>query len=105
MDVYEILKDFGLIGAIGGALIALAGFLIKYITALAKGVQALLRTQLYEDYNKWQERGYAPIEARQNFENCYQRYHRLGKNGVMDDIHKKFLQLPTELQHEEGEEK
>lgn len=103
MDVYEILKDFGLIGAFGGAMIALVAYLIKYVIALARGVQALLRTQLYEDYNKWQEKGYAPIEARQNFENCYQRYHRLGKNGVMDDIHIKFLRLPTEPQNEEGE--
>lgn len=96
-----MLKDIGLIGAVGGAVLALAGFLIKYTVALAKGVQALLRTQLYEDYTKYRERGYAPIDARQNFENCYQRYHRLGKNGVMDDIHEKFLSLPVEADNTE----
>jgi hypothetical protein len=96
MEIYTLLKDLGLIATLGGGVVAFCVFIIKYVTALARGVQALLRTQLYEDYNKWQERGYAPIEARQNFENCYQRYHRLGKNGVMDDIHEKFLHLPTE---------
>ena len=48
------------------------------------------------DYNHYQEKGYAPIYARENFENCWKRYHALGANGVMDDIHKKFLALPVE---------
>ena len=60
------------------------------------GVQALLRAQMISEYNKWTERGYAPIYARQNFENCWTHYHALGANGVMDDIHNKFMALPTE---------
>ena len=38
----------------------------------------------------------APIYARENFENMYQRYHNLGANGVMDDYYKKFMEIPTE---------
>lgn len=64
--------------------------------ALKSGIQALLRAQMISDYNKWSERGYAPIYARENFENCWQQYHALGANGVMNDIHTKFLQLPTD---------
>ena len=63
------------------------------IKSLAK---ALLRAQMINDYNKWSEKGYAPIYARQNFENCWEQYHSLGVNGVMDDLHMKFLELPTE---------
>ena len=66
------------------------------IRAVKKGVQALLRAQMIEMYNKWYERGYAPIYIRDNFENCWSQYHALGANGVMDDIHEKFLKLPTE---------
>lgn len=66
-------------------------------TAATKlGVQALLRAQMIADYNKWFDRGYAPIYVKQNFENCWKQYHSLGANGVMDDIHVKFLQLPTQ---------
>ena len=66
-------------------------------TAATKlGVQALLRAQMIADYNKWSDRGYAPIYVRQNFENCWKQYHSLGANGVMDDIHVKCLQLPTQ---------
>lgn len=63
--------------------------------ALKAGVQALLRSQMISDFNKWSERGYAPIYARENFENCWKQYHSLGVNGVMDDLHEKFLELPT----------
>ena len=62
--------------------------------ALKLGIQALLRGQMIAEYNKWSERGYAPIYARENFENCWRQYHSLGVNGVMDDIHTKFLRLP-----------
>lgn len=68
----------------------------KELLAIKSGLQALLRAQLIADYNKWSERGYAPIYARQNFENCWIQYHALGANGVMDDIHAKFLLLPTD---------
>lgn len=64
--------------------------------AVKKGVQALLRSQMIADYNKWSEQEYAPIYARENFQNCWRQYHDLGENGVMDDLHEKFLELPTE---------
>lgn len=99
MNTYQILCLLGIPTMI------LAGF--KYLLskikknaedneAVKKGVQALLRSEMISDYNKWSERGYAPIYARQNFENCWKRYHALGENGVMDDLHEKFLELPTE---------
>lgn len=64
--------------------------------AIKKGIQAMLRAQMISEWNKWSEKGYAPIYARQNFENCWEQYHTLGANGVMDDIHVRFFQLPTE---------
>ncbi len=60
------------------------------------GIQALLRSEMIDTYNKWLDKGYAPIYARDNFENCYKQYHKLGANGVMDDIYRKFMGLPTE---------
>jgi len=73
-----------------------AKYILSQIKGIKLGVQALLRAQMISEYNKWEDRGYAPIYARQNFENCWEQYHNLGVNGVMDDLHKKFLQLPTE---------
>ncbi len=72
--------------------------------ALALGVQALLRAQMIADYNRYSEKGWAPIYARQNFENCWVQYEALGVNGVINDIHKKFLDLPTQKPDTKGEE-
>lgn len=68
----------------------------KQYVALKLGVQAMLRSQMINDYNYWSEKGYAPIYAKENFENCWKQYHALGVNGVMDSIHTKFLNLPTQ---------
>ena len=43
-------------------------------------------------------KGYAPLYARESFENVWVQYEHLGKNGVMSDLRTKFLALPT---HEE----
>ena len=71
-------------------------FLWTQIKGVRNGVQALLRAQMIDDYNRYAEKGWAPIYARENFENCWKQYHALGANGVMDNLREKFLQLPTE---------
>lgn len=63
--------------------------------ALELGVQALLRDRLIYQYEKYKARGYAPIYAKENFENLYEQYHQLGANGVMDSIHEEFKALPS----------
>lgn len=73
------------------------------IKGVKHGVQALLRAQIIQDYNKYSDLGYAPIYARENFQNCWSQYHSLGANGVMDDIHDKFLRLPIEPPRKDDE--
>ena len=92
MNIYQWLCLF----SVPAILATLFKLLFTQIAAIKRGLQALLRAQLIAEYNKWSEKGYAPIYARQNFENCWQQYHALGVNGVMDDIHAKFFTLPTE---------
>ncbi len=64
--------------------------------ALEMGVQALLRDRMLHSYNKYTELGYAPVYAKENFENLYQQYHGLGGNGVMTQLRVAFMELPTE---------
>ena len=71
--------------------------------ALALGVQALLRAQMIADYNHYSEKGWAPIYARENFENVWKQYEALGQNGVMEDIRKKFMALPTSRKENEND--
>ena len=101
MNLYQWLCLF----SVPAILATVFKLLFAQIKAIKKGLQALLRAQLIEDWNKWSEKGYAPIYARQNFENCWRQYHALGANGVMDDIHARFFELPTEPQaHEKAGE-
>ena len=65
------------------------------------GVQALLRDRLLQGYRYFFERGYAGYEDRRNLENLYMQYHHLGENGVMDDLRRKFIALPTQSESEE----
>lgn len=64
--------------------------------AIKLGMQALLRSQMINDYNRWIDEGYAPIYAKENFENVWKQYHALGANGVMNNIHDTFMALPTQ---------
>lgn len=66
----------------------------KKTDAVCIGVQALLRDRLIDSYNHYEAKGYAPIYARENFENMYNQYHALGGNGVMEDLARKFKDLP-----------
>lgn len=91
-----------LFGAISALLLGLWQALAKRMKktkeeqeAIKAGLQALLRAQMVADYERYTEKGFAPIYARDNFENCYRQYEKLGENGVIEDIHTKFLQLPT----------
>lgn len=92
MTLYNWLSLLG----VPALFLALAKVLINQIKGVKYGVQALLRAQMIDDYNRYSKLGYAPIYARENFENCWKQYHSLGANGVMDDLHDKFMDLPTQ---------
>lgn len=90
---------FGIVVTVLGILIRKINTRVKQTAskndAIETGVQALLRAQMISDYNHYSDKGYAPIYARENFENEYQQYKNLGGNGVMSDIRDKFRALPT----------
>lgn len=71
--------------------------------AVELGVQALLRDRMLHSYNKYIDQGYAPIFAKENFENMYKQYHELGGNGVMTQLHVTFMELPTEKEENHHE--
>jgi len=85
------------------ALVALfTGYLGKRIkllsaqnAALKLGMQALLRDRLYQLYKAGSDKQGSSLDERRNFENLYDQYHALGANGVMDDIHRRYMALPV----------
>lgn len=107
MTIYQILCLIGIPSIFTAIVAYLMGKVVggfKRMEALERGVQAILRDRLYQSYHHFTEKGYAPLYARENFENMYQQYHTLGKNGVMDDVHEKFFELPSELTEDKARE-
>lgn len=101
MTIYQILCLFGVPSLVGGLVVYVLNRLKRErqeLQAVKTGIQALLRAQMISDYNHYMEKGFAPIYARENFENCWKQYHNMGKNGVMDDIHDRFMSLPTAVE-------
>lgn len=96
MTMLDILKLFGVPAVILTAVIAGAKYMMAQIKGVRRGVQALLRAEMIDMYNHYMEKAHAPIYARENFENLWRQYHALGANGVMDDIKKRFMALPTD---------
>lgn len=59
-----------------------------------RGVQGLLRFELHELWGDAKKKGFASDIERANFLSLYDRYHCMGKNGIMDHIRDEFLELP-----------
>lgn len=64
--------------------------------AIANGVQSLLRESIVHNYNKYSERGYAPIWAKESLKMCYSAYHDLGGNDVATQLYHKMLAMPEQ---------
>lgn len=64
--------------------------------ALIKGVQALLRGTIVADYNKYSEKGFMPIYAKESLKRAYEAYSALGGNDVASELYNKMLKMPEE---------
>lgn len=62
--------------------------------AVENGVQNLLRAEIIRQQEKWVERGYCPVYAKDAVRREYEAYHALGGNGVITDLYNDIIQLP-----------
>lgn len=60
-----------------------------------RGTQALLRDRLLQDYHFFKRRGMVTYGEARNYENMYEAYHALGKNGIMDVVFEQFKKIPV----------
>lgn len=60
---------------------------------IKKALQAILRDRLLQLYDNHINAGEITVAEKDNYNNLYDIYHRLGKNGVMDDMYKQVLKL------------
>ena len=83
------------------AMISAFGYLCVQVSAMRKGLRALLRADLIRLYNKYHdELGYCPIYVKLSLEDEYRQYEALHGNGVGTNMYNALMGLPTELKGE-----
>ena len=94
------------------AAIGLLGFMYRRIMnqlkeekrkndALMLGVQCLLRESIVANYNKYQDKDYCPIYAKESIKRVYEAYHNLGGNDVATKLYHTMLDMPEEPKDEQ----
>lgn len=87
---------FGLIGF--PSLITVIGVLasvFKKIKILMKAQQAQMRSQLLDQYHRYEKQGWISEDDLLDWENQYQAYHSLGANGVLDKRREALMAMPS----------
>lgn len=74
----------------------------KKNAAIADGMQSLLRESVVNNYNKYTEKGYCPIYAKETVRHVYEAYHNLGGNDVATKLYNTLLAMPEEPKEREG---
>lgn len=64
--------------------------------AIAEGVQSLLRESIVTNYNRYSEKGYCPIYAKESIRKVYGAYHDLGGNDVATGLYTRLLEMPEQ---------
>ena len=68
--------------------------------AISEGVQALLRDSIVASYNRYSDKGYCPIYAKESIKKAYKAYAALGGNDVASELYRKILAMKEEA-HED----
>ena len=76
-----------------GMLISMAN-MIKGINTLKIGMQSMLRDRLLQAHGHYKEVGHISYQEMNNLLNMYDMYHKLGANGVMDEIIAEIKDIP-----------
>lgn len=61
--------------------------------AIAEGVKSLLRESIVDNYNKYTDKGFMPIYAKESLRSVYAAYHNLGGNDVATELYQKLLKM------------
>lgn len=63
---------------------------------MKSGLQCLLRLEIIRAHEKYTDRKYCPIYARESITKAYDAYHALGGNGTITELYNQIMALPTD---------
>ena len=118
---WKLVSELAVRWAVPAALSALAGVIGGAISAsivrrkakkeqdttrdlhIATGVQCLLRAEIIRSAEKYHDKGYCPVYARDALTRAYDSYHNLGGNDVATELFHRTIDLPTDPEKPEKE--
>lgn len=68
----------------------------KILECLKLGTQCLLRVEIIRQHEKYVDRGFCPVYAKESLTKIYQAYHTLGGNDVATALYEQLMALPNE---------
>ena len=63
---------------------------------IESGLQSLLRAEIIRSHEKYTDKGYCPVYAREALTRIYESYHALGGNGTMTELYRQVMALKTD---------
>ena len=95
----------GVIGGAVGALSALRKAIKEQDTTndlhIATCVLCILRAEIIRSAEKYHDKGYCPVYAREALTRAYDSYHNLGGNDVATELFHRTINLPTDKEKED----
>ena len=85
-----------LVPAALGACVGFIGSMFLRLKAIKLGLQCLLRAEIIRSHDKYTDRKYCPIYAKESIKRAYEAYHNLGGNDVATKLYNTLLDMPEE---------
>ena len=82
------------------ALSSIVLYSIKQYIGLKNGMIALLRNEIVRIYEKYIKLGFCPNYMKENINEMYNNYHKLGGNGLVTAMVNEIFKLPNEKKME-----
>ena len=85
-----------IISAIITGMLTYIGVIKQSIKALKGGLLSLLRAEIIRSHDKYTQKGFCPLYAKEALEKAYNAYSALGGNGAMKQVYEETMALPID---------
>ena len=100
INIFQMIVSYLVPTILGGALGYITTKLKKNKSkdlAIEQGVQALLRNEIIRRYREFEAKGEISILDKENLEEMFKQYKRLGGNGTVKKMMDELLELKTKI--------
>ena len=85
-----------IISAVVTGMLTYIGVIKQSIKALRGGLLSLLRAEIIRSHDKYTQKGFCPLYAKEALEKAYNAYSALGGNGAMKQVYEETMALPID---------